>query len=241
MVGNSLVTAQAVAEALNLSVETIWRYTRESKIPFVELGNRQYRYRLSEVVDALAGVVRETTPKKKLTYEDYLAIPDEPGFRYEVLDGMLVKEPSPNVPHQRVSRRLQRILEDYFFVADPAGEVFNAPLDLTLGRYTVVQPDLFYVASQVKDLVLHTRVDGAPTLVVEILSQSSSPKDRLQKMRLYQKARIPHYFIVDPDHRTLECFYLQGDVYALVASGMNDEEVEHPVFDGLKIPLARLW
>ena len=68
-------------------METVWRYTREHKIPFVELGNKQYRYRLADVLQALAGagsVAREAkadyAPEtaKKLTYQDYLLFPDEP-------------------------------------------------------------------------------------------------------------------------------------------------------------------
>lgn len=247
MVDSSLITAQALARELNLSVETIWRYTRENRIPFVELGARQYRYRLSEVVNALAGTVKEgageygAAANKKLTYDDYLEIPEEPGYRFEILDGMLVKEPSANVAHQRVSRRLQRILEDYFWLVDLEGEVFNAPLDLTLGKHSVVQPDLFYVSGQQKEMVQHTRVDGAPTLVVEILSHSSGRKDRVQKMRIYQKAGVLHYWIVDPENRTMECYYLSNGVYGMMAGGMDEEEVEHPIFEGLKISLKRLW
>ena len=58
-----LITAQALADALNLSVETIWRYTRNNKIPYVTLGERQYRYNLQAVVAALTGArVREKAP-----------------------------------------------------------------------------------------------------------------------------------------------------------------------------------
>lgn len=232
MVDSSLITAQTLAKELNLSVETIWRYTRQQKIPFVDLGGRQYRYRLPAVVSALSG---------KLTYEDYLGLPEEPGYRIEILDGLLVKDLSANVPHQRVSRRLARVLEDYFKVVDPEGEVFVGPLDLTLGKYTVVQPDLFYVAGDQKSLVLYARVDGAPALAVEILSPSSGRKDRLQKLRIYQDAGVQHYWMVDPDQRTMECFCLRDGSYALVAAGMDDEELEHPTFNGLKIALASLW
>ncbi len=87
----------------------------------------------------------ETKPARKLTYEDYLEIPEEPGYRFEILDGMLIKEPSPSVIHQRASRKLQRILEDYFEETDPEGDVFDAPLDVTPLEFNVVQPDLFYV------------------------------------------------------------------------------------------------
>jgi len=248
MVNNSLITAQMLAKELNLSVETIWRYTREQRIPFIELSGRQYRYQLSEVLKALGSTVSEQAEgyyagdaAKKITYEDYCAIPEEPGVRFEVLDGLLVKEPSATVPHQRVSRRLQRFLEDYFLTIDPAGEVFDAPLDVTLGKYTVVQPDLFYISSQQKDLVLHARVDGGPTLVVEILSPSSLRKDRLQKMRIYQNASVAHYWIVDPEERTVECYCLNGGLYTLVVSGMDSEELTHPSLPGLQLALSALW
>lgn len=247
MVDNSLITAHMLARELNLSVETIWRYTREQRIPFIELSGRQYRYRLSEVVNALSSEVHERATEyagdfpKKLTYADYCSLPEEPGVRFEVLDGFLVKEPSATVLHQRVSRRLQRMLEDYFLATDPAGEVFNAPLDLTLGNYTVVQPDIFYVSSRQREQVLHARVDGAPTLVVEILSPSSGRKDRLQKMRIYQSAGVVHYWIVDPEEKTMECFSLTDGVYALVVGGMDDEELVHPSLPKLKLALAALW
>ena len=158
-----------------------------------------------------------------------------------MFDGVLVKEPSPSWQHQRVSRRLQRILEDYFWAIDPAGEVVNAPLDVTLGQYTVVQPDLFYVSSQQKEIIKPERVDGTPTLVIEILSPSNGRKDRLQKMRLYQRAGVEHYWLVDPEGKMFECYQLTNGNYALVASGMDDEELEHSAFAGLKLTLSALW
>jgi Uma2 family endonuclease len=151
-----------------------------------------------------------SNPIKVFSYQDYLKLPEEPGYRYEVLEGMLVKDPSPNVIHQRVSRRLQRILEDYFLKVDSRGEIFDAPLDVTLGDITVVQPDLFYVSGEQKVIIKESRIDGPPTLIVEILSPSSGRKDRLQKMRIYQQAQVQHYWIVNPEEKTLECFCHPG-------------------------------
>lgn len=237
-----------MAEVLQLSVETIWRYTRENRIPCIELGNRQYRYKMDDVIKALnSGSVQEnaspyeTEPAKKLTYQDYLLLPEEPGYRFEILEGILIKEPSPNVSHQRASRQLQRILEDYFWKVDPAGEVFDAPLDVTLRDINVVQPDLLYVSGEQDLIVKDTRVDGPPTLVVEVISPSSSRKDRLQKMRIYQKAGVRHYWLVNPMDKTLECFALRDGIYALLASGMDEDIIEHPDFMGLSIALTHLW
>ena len=243
-----LITAYDLAKALDLSVATIWRYTREKKIPFVELSGKQYRYRLNDVVRILtvsrtaeSPVEYGREPGRKMTYPDYCALPEEPGYRFEVLDGILVKDPSPNVPHQRVIPRLWQILQDYFQVNDPQGEVFLSPLDVTIGDYTVVQPDLLYVSGQQRQIIRHERIHGSPTLVVEVISPSSGRKDRLQKMRIYQDAGIEHYWLVDPAEKTLECFSLRDGFYARVAGGMEAEVIEHPELDGLKVELGRLW
>ncbi len=264
MTEKELITAQVLAQTLNLSVETIWRYTREKKIPYIELGNKQYRYNPEEVLQALSSAKNhgktnsgnhntennivwdqpaeyKTGEKNNFTYQDYLLLPEDTGYHYEVLEGLLVKEPSPNVNHQRVSRRLQRILEDYFWECDSDGEVFDAPLDVTFSDITVVQPDIFYISGEQKQVLKETRVDGPPTLVVEVLSPSNSRKDRLQKLQIYQKYKVPHYWLANPKEKTLECFRLQEGIYALVAAGMEKDVVEHPDFEGLEIPLENLW
>lgn len=242
-----LITAQALADALNLSVETIWRYTRNKKIPFVTLGKRQYRYNLKEVIAALTGArVREKAPEyisgpKKFTYQDYLELPEEPGYRYEVLAGELVKEPSPIVVHQRICRELEFILLLYFRKTDPLGEIFFAPLDVTLGDFTVVQPDILFISGTQKDIVKETRIDGAPRLVVEIISETSRRKDRLRKRQIYQEAGVQHYWLVDSYEKTFECLALRDGEYILAASGMDEDTVTHPDFPGLSLPLAELW
>ena len=242
-----LITAQALAQALNLSVETIWRYTRENKIPFIELGSRQYRYKLADVVGTLTGSVKEETavykamPEKQYTYQDYLEMPDEPGYRIEILEGMLVREPSPNVIHQRVLIRLTRVLEDYFRVNDPEGEVFVAPLDVTFHDTTVVQPDILYISGEQKRIVKEARIDGPPALVVEIQSPSSCRKDRLQKLRIYQKVGVQHYWLVNPAEKTFECFVLKDGAYILATSGLDEDLVEHPCLAGLSIDIKALW
>jgi len=244
--GKNLITAQALAKELDLSVETIWRYTRENKIPYIKLGKKQYRYKLGDVIESLSNSkIKEEKvnyqTKKKYTYQDYLKISEEIGYQYEVLEGDLIKEPSPNVVHQRVSRHLQRILEDYFVNIDPGGEVFDAPLDVTLSNITVVQPDLIYVSSSQKKIIKEKRIDGSPELLVEILSPYNPRKDRLQKMKIYQKEDVKHYWLVDPQVRTMECFALRDGAYSLITSGMDEDILEHPDFVGLSISLNKLW
>jgi Uma2 family endonuclease/predicted DNA-binding transcriptional regulator AlpA len=244
--GEDLITAQVLADTLGLCVETIWRYTRSDRIPHVRLGERQYRYNLKEVVQALSAAVKEKnqdyqTGAKAYTYQDYLALPEEPGFRYEVLEGQLIKEPSPNLLHQRISRELEFILISYFREVDPRGEIFNAPLDVTFQDTTVVQPDILYVSGNQLEIMKQTRIDGAPTLTIEIISDSSRRTDRVRKLQIYQKAGVQHYWLVNPQDKTFECFALKDGVYSLVVIETDDNVLKHPDFPGLAIPLAEFW
>ena len=242
------LTAQELADVLSLSVDTIWRYTRQKKIPVVELGERQYRYEKDAVLDALAGgnlSVREEPPvyskQGGYTYEDYLKIPEEPGCRFEVLEGILVKEPSPSMQHQRVSRELGRQLMAFFDDFDPNGELFYAPLDVTLTTSNVLQPDLLFISGARKEIKLAEHIDGPCDLVVEIMSPANRRKDRLQKMEIYRKAGIPHYWLADPEEDTLEAFMLRGESYSLIVAGGPGDKFTHPEFPGLNLDLDRIF
>jgi excisionase family DNA binding protein len=243
-----LITAHELAKELDLAVDTIWRYTREKRIPFVELGGKQYRYRKTDVINSLSeSRVGESLANygeredQKMTYREYCELPAEVGYRFEVLDGILVRDPSPNVAHQRVVFQLAKILDEYFLSVDGEGEVFLSPLDVTIGDYNVVQPDLLYISGKAKEIIKKERVDGPPTLAVEVISTYSGRKDRMKKMQIYQKAGVEHYWLVDPEEKILECFILQEGYYARVAGGMDAEVVEHPEMSGLKIDLSKLW
>lgn len=245
-----LLTAQELAKVLNLSVETIWRYTRQKRIPTVELGG-QYRYEKEAVITSLArrgsegSVVKEESPvysgQGGYTYKDYVKLPEEPGFRYEVLEGFLVKEPSPSIHHQRVSRELVKKLIAYFDAYDSGGELFFAPLDVTLTDRDVVQPDILFLSSSRKGDRNGQRLDYPCDFVVEIISASSRRKDRVQKMAIYGKAGIPHYWLVDPEACTLEAFVLKDQHYTLIAAGCSGDTFVHPGFPGLELDLTQIF
>lgn len=246
---SGLITAQLLSRILNLSVDTIQRYTRENKIPYVRLENKHYLYNLQEVMSALnlTPAVQEKETKytgktsKQYNYQDYLLVPEEPGYRFEVLEGELIKDPSPTTLHQFVSQSLFRKTCAYFEKADPGGFAVYSPLDVTLGEATVVQPDILYIASDQRQIIHDTRIDGAPTLVVEILSPSTRRKDSISKLQIYQKAGVRHYWLVDPEARTFHAFAWRDGVYSLAASGETNDIVEHPDFPGLLITLQDLW
>lgn len=243
-----LLTAYEMADILDLSVETIWRYTRQEKIPVIKLGAKQYRYEKEAVLDALTvdgNLVREErsvySKQGEYTYEDYLKLPEEPGYRYEILEGYLVKDPSPSIQHQRVSRELEFELKKYFDEFDPKGEIFDAPLDVTLNDGNVVQPDIIYISSDNRDIMRKERIDGPCSLAIEIMSPSNHRKDRLRKMEIYRKVGIPHYWLLDPEENILEAYMLEGENYLLIFTGGPEDDFTHPEFPGLNLDLAKVF
>ncbi|MFQ5830366.1 MAG: Uma2 family endonuclease [Candidatus Methylomirabilia bacterium] len=174
--------------------------------------------------------------KQKLDYSDYAQIPAD-GKRYELLEGDLCVTPAPSPLHQRVSRRLQRRLEDYFHVGG-LGEVFNAPIDLILTPHDVVQPDLVIVTDPAQ--VSGRGIEGPPALVVEILSPSTRDRDRTVKAQRYAALAIRHYWLVDPEGVRIECYRLEAGAYVLVVQAEGDSSLDHPDWPGLTLTLADL-
>jgi len=174
---------------------------------------------------------------QKLRYDDLADTPDD-SRRYELLDGALFVTPSPRPLHQRVSKRLQRQLETYFEDRG-MGEVFNAPVDVILAVHDVVVPDLVVVTipAQVSDRA----IEGAPTLVVEILSPTTRARDRKLKAERYAMLRVAHYWIVDPRGKTIECYRLRGTQYEPVTAAKAPAFLTHPDWPDMTIDLAAIW
>lgn len=142
------------------------------------------------------------TAARKLTYDDYAKIPPD-GHRHEILEGEEFMTPAPDVEHQRVSRKLERLLDDHV-TRSGLGEVFDAPIDIVLSQEDIVQPDIVFVSTSRAGIVKEKNVQGAPDLVVEITSPSTEAIDRGRKRKLYERAGVREHWIVDPQSRTVE-------------------------------------
>jgi Uma2 family endonuclease len=173
--------------------------------------------------------------KTRLDYDDYCAIPND-GKRYELVDGQVHVSPATSPLHQRLVGNLFVMLRAHF--SRPA-EVFVSPIDVILTPHDVVQPDLVVVTDP--GLVSARGIEGAPALVVEVLSPTTTAYDRTTKAQRYAALGIPHYWIVDPETRTLECFRSHEAAYQLVGSFGPDATLTHPDFPGLRFDLPALW
>jgi Uma2 family endonuclease len=181
----------------------------------------------------VAQVVLRTT----LTYREYCLIPDD-GKRHEILEGQHHVTAAPRPRHQDASKRIYRILFAYF-EQDGRGTVYYAPIDVILSDEDVVQPDLVVVASP--EQISERGIEGAPLLIVEILSPTNPDYDRSVKAQRYAVLGVRHFWLADPQARTLECYRNEGGGYVLQAMGRDRQTLILPDFPGLAIPLADLW
>ena len=174
----------------------------------------------------------------KLTYDDYLLLPDDNNI-HEIIDGEHYMAPSPSTYHQTVSRRLQFLLYDAIELTG-AGVVFDAPTDVQFSDYDVVVPDIFVIQASRMQMISPSRVLGPPDLVIEIISPSSRAKDRGIKRKLYEQFSVPEYWLVNPEHHTIERFLLAGE-----RSGESDLYAHsiryHAGSIDVTVDLQRVW
>ncbi|MFV1950603.1 MAG: Uma2 family endonuclease [Nitrospinota bacterium] len=144
--------------------------------------------------------------EKKYTYKDYLEWPDDE--RWELIDGVAYNmTPAPLPRHQRIVGMFYHILINN--LKDKPCIPFIAPTDVVLSEYDVVQPDVFVVCDKKK--ITKTNIQGAPDLVVEVLSPSTTLKDKREKKACFEKYGVREYIIIDPIENYVERFYLEDD------------------------------
>ena len=178
----------------------------------------------------------------KLTYEDYLYFPED-GKRHELIDGEHYVTAAPNLKHQTSVVNLV-----FFFrgavPSREAGQVWTSPVDVVLSKNDVVQPDLVFLSRDRLHLAAGgVNIQGAPDLVVEVLSPTTRRTDTITKRHLYEKYGVLEYWLVDPALDTIEIYRLTENGFRRVAelSAENEDVLTTPLLPGLVINLAEIF
>lgn len=171
-------------------------------------------------------------PHIKFTYEDYVNTPEDK--RYELLDGELIMTPAPAEIHQRISILLGwRLIQ--FVTENGLGRVYQAPFDVVLSNTDVVQPDLLFVSNARAHVVTAANVQGAPDLVVEILSPSTAERDRTLKRRLYARHGVSEYWIVDTEARSVAVLLLREGGFEVAGTYGEGDTLTSPTLAGFEL------
>ena len=177
---------------------------------------------------------------KVYTYADLEKIDDE--NRYEIIDGKLYLMSSPTTKHQVVLGDLAVYFLKYF--EGKKYRPFIAPLDVRLDgkedkSKNVIQPDLMVVCDESK---IRDKIEGAPDLIVEILSKYNKLHDKFDKYHLYQKYGVKEYWIIDIEEGLAYVYILRNDnVYTLPKVYKIKETIKSTIFKGLEISLEETF
>ena len=177
--------------------------------------------------------------RRRWTYDHLLKMP-ETMDRYEIIEGVLYMSPSAHVlRHQRAVGSLFLAFGNWVKGRD-LGEVFVAPADVVVSPTRVVQPDLFFITKDRLHIV-DAYVDGAPDLVVEVISPSSIDYDRTTKFSLYEDIGVREYWLVDPDDQSVEVFVLRDGRYEQRGRFTSGEQARSALLDGLSVEVASIF
>jgi Uma2 family endonuclease len=176
----------------------------------------------------------------KLSAEQYFMLgEDPPGVHLELIDGELIVSPSPNLAHARVIVELISLLNAYI-KKHHLGQLYP-DTDVVFTTRTVRRPDIAFFSHAKLAQMPPDHLTLPPDLCIEVLSPFNVDDDRINKFNLYQSHGVAHYWIIDPENKTAECFALQNDAYAAVAQGKGGDTVHFPPFTDLPIPLLELF
>jgi Uma2 family endonuclease len=177
----------------------------------------------------------------KLTYRDYVHIPED-GRRHEIIDGEHYVTPAPFVSHQKLAFRLT-LRVGGFVESQRLGLFLFAPADVLLSAHDVVQPDLFFISRERASIVAGKNIQGAPDLVVEILSRSTRGLDEGVKLQAYGRAGVREYWVVDPFQQGLQRWVrtdnaLRPQPFLSAAAG---DVLTSPLLPGFELSLAEIF
>ena len=175
------------------------------------------------------------------TIDDWENFPDN-GNRYEIIEGEVYVSTAPRFIHQLLSFRIAKKIGDYL-EKNQIGEVLPAP-GVVFSHKDGVIPDVVFISyERLKLFLIDEKIQGAPELVVEILSPGkvNIERDRKTKLKLYSRYPVEEYWIVDPMRKQIEIFH--STPHGLrPAEIFNEQDVLiSPLFPDFSLSLAELF
>ena len=177
--------------------------------------------------------------KKKYTVEDYMLL--EEGEPFQLIENDLIMSPSPSLIHQLILGEFYDALRTFNKTQNLSGLVVLSPIDVYFDDDNVYQPDIVFISADKKSLIIDGRIQGAPNLVIEILSPSNAYYDLRQKMGIYEKYGVNEYIIVDPLQENADSYILKDGVYHLQQKAQKTETLNSSTLAGLSFELNKIF
>jgi Uma2 family endonuclease len=184
--------------------------------------------------------VSDHVSSTKILADDFLLIPED-GRRHELIDGNHYLHASPDTKHQRISMRLIVTIGTYLR-EHPLGQLYFALLDVVLSPHDVVEPDLIYIGNERREIITDKNIQGAPDLIIEIVSDSTRHYDQVIKHALYDRASVGEYWLIDSVRDYVRVFRRGGGgTYERAEELYGGDRLTSPLFATLEIPLNDIF
>lgn len=178
---------------------------------------------------------------KNLTYDEFLEIDKNSNEILEFINGVIYNMASPSTNHQTIVSNLST--EIGIYLKGKKCKHFVAPYDIVLKDENItnrIQPDISIICN--KEGFTKNNYIGAPTLVVEVLSPSTTSKDYIQKMSLYMKHGVKEYWIVSPINKEIQLFnFEEGQLKNNPYTFRINETLKSNIFKDLNIELKEIF
>ncbi len=168
----------------------------------------------------------------RMSADEYLALPEEQGYRYELVNGVVCMSPSASFGYQRIIAKIAFYLGD-FLELNPIGHV-AVEVDVKLRDDLVLRPDLIFLTLD-KAARCKTHVTEVPDLVIELVSQDSRSMDTQTRRADYEAAGVREYWIIDPIRKTFTFLVLRDGRYQEVLPVSN--RFQSTVLPGFELDL----
>ncbi len=121
------------------------------------------------------------------------------------------------------------------------GHVYPAPFDVLLAAHDVMEPDIIFVSSQRADIIGDDNIQGAPDLLIEVLSPSNRKRDQTLKRARYEALGVTEYWLVDPDAKHISVLRREAGQFAGAGVFGEGATVTSPLLPGLSIAVADVF
>lgn len=143
-----------------------------------------------------------------MTFEDLLTTPDD-GQRYEIVHGEMIATASPTPFNVLIAAEIAHVLEQ-FVRERKLGTLFPSHVDVRFSEHDILEPDLCFVSNERSGIIGERMLEGAPDIVIEVLSPSTRRFDLVSKRAVYTMGGVREYWIVDPETRSIRVIAIEG-------------------------------
>lgn len=186
-----------------------------------------------------------STARQAATVEDFLAIPEERRF-HELLGGEIVEKATPSGEHGDAQAGIVGAVRGPFHRrpggGGPGGWWIATEVEVVLDGDELARPDVLgWRRDRVAQRPTGTPVRTGPDWVCEVVSPSNANTDTVKKLRIYHRARIPHYWIADPRDATLTVMRWADAGYTTVLRAERGETVRPEPFEEIELAVGSLF